>query len=375
MPATPAKSPAPATPKPAAPKKPAAPPKPLTQLKLFEHDRELSCAKLSPCGKFAFAGGCDALVHCWDLATGEHSTFKGHDGWLQGLAFHPDGKRMFTLDSWGRIIAWDYATGQTLWAKADTHRGWTKGLALSADGKLLATCGVDRAVRAWSSEDGAPKGEFMGHVEDVFCVAFHPDNQSLVSGGLKGVIKHWDLASKTAKRDLDAKHLYLNADEINEVGGVRFLAFDPPGKTLAAGGAQPLTSGFVTAKPAVILFDWPTGRQRQLLQPADATPDDGFAYDLLFHPAGFMAIVTGGAPGRGALWLWRDGEKTPFFTNKELTHCRSVALHKDGRLMIAQVGRGNGGNGRQLNAKGEYEGNKGTIKLFETDLAAIPFKA
>src|SRR5436190_12960173 len=100
MPATPAKSPAPATPKPAAPpKKPAAPPKPLTQIKLFEHDREIACAKLSPCGKYVLAAGCDALVHRWDLNTGEHATFKGHDGWLQGLAFHPDGKRLFTLDS------------------------------------------------------------------------------------------------------------------------------------------------------------------------------------------------------------------------------------------------------------------------------------
>src|SRR5215213_1630574 len=123
MPSTPTKpttAPAKAlAPKPAAApaKKPAAPTKPLTQVKLFEHDREIACAKLSPCGKFVLAAGFDALVHRWDLATAEHLAFNGHDGWLQGLAFHPDGQRMFTLDSWGRLLAWDYAAGKTLWTK------------------------------------------------------------------------------------------------------------------------------------------------------------------------------------------------------------------------------------------------------------------
>src|SRR4051794_27257282 len=123
MPATPAKpttaaakAPAQKLAAPAPPKKPAAPPKPLTQVKLFEHDRELALAKLSPCGKFAIAGGCDALLHRWDLDTGEHTTLKGHDGWLQGLAF-PDARRLFTLDSWGQLSAREYATGNVLWTK------------------------------------------------------------------------------------------------------------------------------------------------------------------------------------------------------------------------------------------------------------------
>jgi hypothetical protein len=343
---------------------------PLKQLKVFAHDREIVGARFTPCGKYVIAGGYDALLHRWDLGSGERTELKGHDGWLQGLVFHPDGKRMFTADSWGRVSAWTYADGKLAWTKDGLHKGWMKNLAISGDGAWLATCGADQVVRVWASADGALKLELKGHEESVFSVAFHPDGKSLVSGDLRGVVKLWDLATGKVVREIDAKVLYLNADEINEVGGVRFLVFDPTGQTLACGGGQPLTSGFVTSKPAVVLVDWESGKQKQLMQLADAVPDDGFAVDLLWHPGGFVAVVCSGAPGRGALWCWRPGEKAPFYVNKELIHCRSVSLHKDGvRLAVGQVGRSPGGNGRELNKQGEYEGNTSSVKIFETAFA------
>ena len=347
------------------------------ELKLIEHDRQLAFTWFSPCGRFLLGGDYDGVVCRWDVESGAKVALNGHGGWVQGLVFHPDGKQMFTADSWGQLIAWDYAADapQPKWKTPDCHPTWLRGLAISPDGSTLATCGVDQFVRLWSSADGKPKQELPQHAEELFCVRFHPDGKSLVSGDLKGNVTHWDLAAGKAVRQLDAKALYLRPvvngfTEINDVGGVRSLAFDPTGTTLACGGSQPVTSGFFTGKPLVILIDWATGSAKQSLQPADAVPDDGIVMDVSHHPGGFYLASCSGQPGKGSFWCWRPGEAAPLFIDKARPHCRTASLHPDGkRMALTQVllkDPQQSGNGRSVGADGEYLGLVSHVRIFET---------
>ena len=115
-----------------------------------------------------------------------------HRGWVSGLAFGPQGKTVYTADSWGQVCAWPYAdeTPQPIWKNGKAHDGWIRSLAVSQDGRLLVTCGRDRVVRVWNAADGSRLHEFTGHAEDIYCVAIHPDGKSVVSGDLKGNIYH-----------------------------------------------------------------------------------------------------------------------------------------------------------------------------------------
>src|SRR5207248_2312259 len=133
----------------------------------------------------------------------------------------------------------------------------------------------------WSTADGAKLQELIGHADDVYSVAFHPDGKSLVSGDLKGTVKHWDLETGKPVRDFDAKILYLYS-LIQEVGGVRVLEFDREGNTLACAGAQPAGGGFVQGTPVVKFFDWKTGAETKTLKVGDQT--DVYITELLFHP-------------------------------------------------------------------------------------------
>jgi WD40 repeat protein len=299
---------------------------------------------------------------------------------MEGLAFHPDGVRMFSGDSWGQLCAWNYAEAEPkpLWKTVDGHRGWMRGFALSPDGSLLATCASDRKVKLWSTADGTLKQDVATHPEDLFSVRFHPDGKSLVWGDMKGVATHWDLASSKIVRTLDARVMYLRPEgmpgvpEINDVGGIRSFAFDPEGKTLACIGCQPLSSGFVQAKPLVVLLDWETGKETQRLMLPDANGNDGIAYDALFHPAGYVVAASSGQTGPRGLWFWKPGEKAPAHVEKALPHCRSVTLHKDGnRLAVAQVTLKKGALTGNVKAekKGEYPGAVSTVHLFETQPA------
>ena len=67
-------------------------------------------------------------MHRWEV-TGDSLTpmpdLTGHHGWVQALAFHPDGKRLFTADSWGRLCCWAFAEKEAkpTWAVAQAHDG------------------------------------------------------------------------------------------------------------------------------------------------------------------------------------------------------------------------------------------------------------
>ncbi len=348
------------------------------QTALLEHDRELVAGRFSPCGTFLFAGSYDANVYRWDLATLTKTALPGHQGWIQGLVFHPDGKRMFTGDSWGGLRAWTYAdeSPQPLWTRANAHARWMRALAISSDGSLVATCGADRMVRLWSSADGALKWESPLLENDPQSLCFHPTEDVLIVGDLKGVITQWDLITHAPTRRLDAKILYLRptvngSPDINEVGGVRCMAFDPAGQTLACCGSEPTSSGFFTGKPTVVLFDWKTAQRSGVLQWDHVDPSEGITLDVAWHPDGSLVAASSGQPGKGALYGWKPGEKTPFYLEKKFAHGRSVSLdtrpHRT-RLALTQVrpASGEGGNGRRLSKDGGYLGFAGQIRIFES---------
>src|SRR4051794_22459105 len=147
--------------------------------KALNLDRQACIVRFSPCGKFLVAGATDATVRRFDASSPQLvplPSLTGHNGWVQALAFHPDGKRLLTGDSWGELRCWPFAEKEPkpLWAVKAAHEGWIRGLAVSPDGATLATCGRDGKVSLWSSADGKKQHDLSGQGEDVFAVAFHP---------------------------------------------------------------------------------------------------------------------------------------------------------------------------------------------------------
>ncbi len=339
-------------------------PKPV---KVLKPDRQLCIVRFSPDGQVLAAGGSDARVYRWDSSSDQFTELPpltGHGGWVQALVFHPDGKRLFTADSWGQLRCSAFADKEAkpLWAVNQAHDGWIRCLALSPDGKHLATCCRDHSVALWSAEDGKKLQEFTGHSEDVFAVAFHPDGKSLVSGDLRGVVKQWDLASGKSVREFDA-HVLYRLDRLQDVGGVRCLVFDREGKTLACAGTQPKNGGNVQGVPTILLFDWSTGKVQHTL--SVGTDGDGYVYDLHWHSAGFVMAVTSGNPGTGKFFFQRPGDAQPFYLSS-LPNCHSLAVHPNGsRLVVAATNANSNGNGRLLNKNKEYPGNSSPLHVLD----------
>jgi hypothetical protein len=342
------------------------------QVKVINPDRQLCLIRFSLDGKMLAGAGLDGTVRRWNTSSDQFAELPplaGHGGWVQAILFHPDGKRLFAVDSWGGLRCWPFADKEAkpLWVNEQAHDGWIRGLALSPDGKRLATCGMDQQVRLFSADDGKPVQEFSGHNEDVHSVAFHPDGKSLVSGSLRGVVKQWDLTTGKATREFDARAMYM-LSRLQDVGGVRGLYFDPTGSTLICTGTLPKGGATVQGIPAILLFDWAGGKLKQTI--TVGTDADCFVHDLHQHPAGFLMAVTSGLPGTGKFFFIQPGDKEPFFL-QALPNCHSLAAHPGGtRLVVSATNGGSNGNGRVLKG-GEYPGNFSPLHIWDFPKPAI----
>ena len=302
------------------------------QVQELKHTSPLLGCRFDPSGHFVFAGAQGNTVVRWHLATGRKTLLAGHRSWVRALAFAARGKLLFSADYAGRVLVWP-VEGDSSGPRAtiEAHKGWVRALAVSPDGRLLASCGNDGLVRLWSVPDGKPVRELAGHDCHVYNIAFHPKAPFLVSGDLKGVVKVWDLAKGTVQRELDAKVLHkYDPVFMADHGGVRGMAFSADGSLLACAGITEVTNAFAgVGKPLVVLFDWQTGKHKQLLRPRENF--QGTAWGVAFHPSGAIVGVGGGSGG--ALWFWKPDAAQSFFTLKLPTNARDLDLHPDGRRL------------------------------------------
>lgn len=337
------------------------------EVKVLKTERQVCAVRFSPCAKFLVGGCFDGLVRRWDLsqdAIPEMAPLSGHGGWVQSVAFHPSEPFVYSVDSWGQLCAWPVAEEkpEPKWKVAEAHNGWVRSVAVNSDGKHVATGGADKKVRLWSSADGNLSREIDAG-EDVFCILFHPDGKSFVTGDFKGTIQQWDIDSGQSVRKFDAAVLN-KVNRLQDVGGIRCLAFDASGATLAVGGTKPENGGNVQGIPSVLLFDWASGELKTTL--TLGANGDVYVCDTSFHPQGFLMAVTSGNPGAGKLVYQRPEDNAPFFETKKMANCHSLALHPNGRrIAVVATNAGSNGNGRRIGKTGDYPGNWSPIHLLD----------
>jgi WD40 repeat protein len=301
-------------------------------LRDYKHTSPLIGCRFDPSGKYVFAGAQDNSVVRWEVESGKKIALAGHKSWVRALAFAVREKLLFSADYAGRILVWPLdadtpAPKQTIVA----HKGWARALAVSPDGKTLASCGNDHLVKLWSIPDGKLVRELSGHACHVYNVAFHPNGRSLVSADLKGVVKDWDLAKGTVTREMDAKVLYkYDTSFMADHGGVRSMAFSKDGALLACAGITNVSNAFAgIGNPLVVLFDWATGKQKQLLRPK--VNFIGTGWGVVCHPAGFI-LGAGGGNG-GTLWAWKPDQPLSFHHLVLPNNARDLDLHPDHRRL------------------------------------------
>lgn len=129
----------------------------------------------------------------------EFRTMVGHTDQISSFTFSPPAtseRNLMVTGSWdGKVKVWDVLTGMLV--KKFQHEGPVYTVDFDPQGQFVASGSGDRTIRLWNPVSGKEVGKLEGHSHAVTSVQITADGKRLVSCGVNGVIKVWDLESQS----------------------------------------------------------------------------------------------------------------------------------------------------------------------------------
>jgi len=284
----------------------------------------------------------------WEARSGKRKVaITGRVDGVCSVTFSPDGKILAVAEFPGIIRLWDVSSSrERLTIKA---RAWTPGtIAFSPDGKRLAAGLWTGAVNGvsppgndvllWDAATGKPARTMKGHGDAVLAVAFSPDGRLLVSGGMDGTAKVWEITSGRTRATLKFPGLRRRlADprlaQAEPLINVESVAFSPDGRTLVTSAGVPLALlGAADRKRAPeglgeVTF-WSTTNDQEV---ATLKGYEGTVRQVVFSPGGKL-LATAGSDGLIRLWDTTTRRKVG-----EMKGGYPIAFSPDGRELVSSV--------------------------------------
>lgn len=172
------------------------------------HKAPITQMAFSPDGAYLATGSADRTLSVWDFAHGFYThKFKGHQGVVTCVAFHPEAGRLelYSGADDGSVRVWDLETRGC--RVLQNHLSAVTGLAFVDNGNAVVSVGRDKVVNLWNLHTHAltrtiPVFESIESVCNVTAAnASLADSKEVVVaiGGEKGIVSLWDVKSGRAK--------------------------------------------------------------------------------------------------------------------------------------------------------------------------------
>lgn len=202
-------------------------------------DRPLSCCDLSVQG-LAVTGGMDGSLRLWSIPSCEEvdAGQMGHDGIRVSCVQFAENGSLFLASSGldGQICLWrrPEQDGEALLAKLSGHTDRVSRLRFHPSQRHLVSSSHDTSWRLWDlGEAGGRKDPLLqlqeGHSHAVTALDCHCDGALVLTGGLDGIGRLWDLRSGKAIWTLQGG---------SHAKGILAVAFSPSLPTIATGGEE-----------------------------------------------------------------------------------------------------------------------------------------
>ena len=193
---------------------------------LSGHRGKVASIAVSPDGGLAASSGWDGWIGLWDLAGDAPVRWlKGHEGNVNDTVFTADGAQLYSASEDGTIRRWNVATGEAE-AVLVRHGFGVNRLALNEAAGWLAYGAVDGAVRAIDLATGAEITDLTADRRPILALAPSPDRRLLAVGDGEGYVTIIDTREWAIERDFHAA----------AHGPVWALAWTPDGERLVSGG-------------------------------------------------------------------------------------------------------------------------------------------
>jgi WD40 repeat protein/predicted Ser/Thr protein kinase len=148
---------------------------------------------MSPKQEFFFAIDATGLIYVWNTDTGKLvRAMPGPAPRIRNAVLSPQGKQIAVcVESENVAHLYDCTTGVE--RQLAGHQDFVSGLAFSPDGTTLATGSMDGTIRLWNTTNGQTTGTLPGHMQETTDVAFSPDGRTLASLGRDESVKLWNV--------------------------------------------------------------------------------------------------------------------------------------------------------------------------------------
>ena len=288
----------------------------------FSSDRQRalsgSCGQLN--GNDTCAQG-ELIV--WDLVNQtELIRLVGHTGWVNSVAFSPDGLTALSGSDDNTLILWNLDANSPLFAfgemihRFEGHTGWVNSVAFSPDGFTALSGSSDNSLILWDLSTGDLVYRFEGHTDAVNVVAFRPtqdhgDPLIALSGSDDSNLILWDVRTREVMHRLEHE------------AAIHIALFTPDGNTIISGGS------------GVILYEWDANTGEEIQR----TTTGLTASFAAVTPDGLRVIAGSGA--MDMLWLWDvaslqwDADLVP------VSRPVSIAISPDGDTILSGSQDGN----------------------------------
>lgn len=216
-------------------------------------------------GKSFATGDRDGTVRVWQASDGKRlHELPGIDHPVTAVAWHPDGKRLFTADrrpKKPRVKLWDVATGKEQFSidvaelsgyrrVEDIEWGGVRGLGASPDGKHVVACGRSgyngpMCAMVYDADTGKLHRKQTSALKGFYyAVTFHPQGFFVAAGGDigKGEVRNWNPSKDTSLADAATP------------GPCTGLDIHPDGKRFAA--TQTVGKGSYPTAGVLAVYDW-----------------------------------------------------------------------------------------------------------------------
>ena len=247
----------------------------------------------------------DSQIFLWDVVSGKlkHKLLGGAP-----FVYSPDGKTIAVNGFLNTISLWNAVSGRPL---RSLNGPWgVTPLQYSPDGKTLI--GLDKynnTVCIWDVDTAKLKHTFTyKHSSDVKSLAYSPDGKTLASGGNAGMIRLWDVASRTQR-------LKLNGSSMIET-----IAYSPDGKSIATDNGQ----------NEVLLWDARNGKLKQTLQ---LDGSHFHVHSIAYSPDG-KTLAINGSENTIELWDVLNGTHKQTLTG-HTKPVSSLAYSPDGKTLAS----------------------------------------
>lgn len=149
---------------------------------------------------------------------------ESHGGFINRIAFSPDGSHLAVSTLSGLVTVKSLATGSSQTLQRGPI-GSVRQILFSPDRRILVSVGKDSVVRSWDWESGVVSDSMQLDTNTIRCVALSHDGGLMAAGGTAGHFVSWAPHDGSGGQSLARLGL---------CGPVNHVAFSPDGRVLAA---------------------------------------------------------------------------------------------------------------------------------------------